>query len=420
MPDDPTMMMAPSLQIASGPTQRDQDSVAPLMVSTSSARMDSVPSVSVVSAPLTNKPLIKKLVDIMVNEDGRHERTRAFVLAVCAGYAYADPAILRATLQRIGLETRCRAVPITVDAMYLRSTAYIIQSVDRRLVIVAYRGTEPTNIISWLADFETETEPVSEPPGGAVHSGFYRNMRAGRYAVVDVIDRALNGDYVDEHDEDSAQRRSRPADAETPVEAIYFTGHSFGGAMAILLALTLTDRLTGGASTPPVRTAEADTTFGRISRALRGVYTFGQPMVGTACLAEGLTDLPFRYRRYLQANDLVPHLPPRTSGDFAHFGREIRCDRRERGDDPDLLGQLASFGIRLEHRVPAPLGDLLRSLRTPARQTGLIGIATGVLTLAGGLFPVLNSRWLHWSIAEHAPHHYIRALAPEGLTNEFG
>ncbi len=123
------------------------------------------------------------------------------VLAVCAGYAYSDEATVAMMMTRLGLErSRCAMVREVVDAMFICSTAFVIQSEDGRVVIVCYRGTEPANLINWLTDFDVEPDQVrynldaeSGDESYRVHAGFYRNVRATRYAVIEVLQRALAG-----------------------------------------------------------------------------------------------------------------------------------------------------------------------------------------------------------------------------------
>lgn len=80
---------------------------------------------------------------------------------------------------------------------------------------------------------------------------------------------------------------------------LWFTGHSLGGALAVLLALRLSN--TAGFK-------------------LGGLVTFGQPKVGDAALSQAITQqlLPF-YRRYVNQRDIVPKLPPLP--DYRHSGQ---------------------------------------------------------------------------------------------------
>jgi hypothetical protein len=75
-----------------------------------------------------------------------------------------------------------------VDALFICSTSYLVQSADGRVVILAYRGTEPANGINWLTDADVHPDKIAIPFSNgdrsyAVHEGFYRNVRATRYAV---------------------------------------------------------------------------------------------------------------------------------------------------------------------------------------------------------------------------------------------
>ena len=70
--------------------------------------------------------------------------TVAHVLVTCAGYAYADADTVATMMTRLGLERHaCVRLAQTVDAMFIFSTAYLMQSRCGRVVILCYRGTEP-------------------------------------------------------------------------------------------------------------------------------------------------------------------------------------------------------------------------------------------------------------------------------------
>ena len=61
----------------------------------------------------------------------------------------------------------------------------------------------------------------------AIHAGFYRNVRATRFAVIAALERALDRRSVLDDDPESP----RPP-MEKPMTTLYLTGHSLGGAMA--------------------------------------------------------------------------------------------------------------------------------------------------------------------------------------------
>ncbi len=83
----------------------------------------------------------------------------AHALGVCAGFAYADAATVALMVTRLGLEaSACLRIAQTVDAMYVYSTAFIVQSRCGRVVILACRGTETTNIGNWIGHSDVGSE----------------------------------------------------------------------------------------------------------------------------------------------------------------------------------------------------------------------------------------------------------------------
>jgi hypothetical protein len=322
--------------------------------------------------------------------------TVAHVMAVCAGYAYSDTDTVATMMARLGLDqNRCLMVAESVDAMFICSTAYIVQSADRRVVTVCYRGTEPANLVNWLTDADVNPawmpfglpsevgDAAAEQTAGAtaVHAGFYRNVRATRYAVIGVLQRALAGRSIDVDDESVG----------SPMEALYLTGHSLGAAMAALMAIMI----------------KTNSDYRQLAGLLKGVYTFGQPMIGapefarrcdqtgsdgTPALAEGIF-------RYVYAHDVVAQLPPRETGPFAHFGQEFGCD--ELPSNPDKARPNWSA-------------------RPSTRQTSVLGMSIGAAALFTRQFIRLRNLPLHQSIVDHGPQNYIAALTPDGVTSEFG
>lgn len=304
---------------------------------------------------------------LRAHRSDRDERdpTVAHLLGTAAGYAYSDAETLSTMMCRLGLE-HCGGVRIAqaVDAMYIFSTAYLVQSRCGRVVILAYRGTEPTNLGNWLGD--ADVGPASLALGGErldVHAGFHRNVRATQYAIARELERALAGNSL-----------ADPGRAvEYPMEALYLTGHSLGGAMAVLSALMLA----------------ADAERRAIADAVRAVYTFGQPMTAAAPLPPSARALAAKVFRHVNTGDLVPALPPSAWGRFAHFGHEYR---------------LADGEWKKSEIPTAPLNrlrELPRSL--------LATFATGKAR-----------ERTRYSMAAHPPHVYLAALRPRGRTTEFG
>src|SRR4051794_2527005 len=173
------------------------------------------------------------------------DRVIARTLAVCAGYAYSDAETVSTMMARMGLpRNRCRMIAMVNEAMFIVSTAFLVQSEDGRLVVLAYRGTEPLNFINWLTDADLSPTPVvlqrgnllaKEPARTAtepleVHGGFYRNARATRYKVMQALRQAAEGIPV------TADGNERTLQ---PMEALYITGHSLGAAMAAIATMLM-------------------------------------------------------------------------------------------------------------------------------------------------------------------------------------
>ena len=238
------------------------------------------------------------------------------VMAACAAYSYAgwgqkgDPETLATMMTRLGMEeNRCLVFEQRVNALYIASAAYVIQDRDRKVAILCYRGTPPEDIISVLADADVSPDRISLDMGNethGVHAGFYRNVRATRHPIIEALNRAVAGDSILSDDEPGT-----PAE----LEALYITGHSMGGAMAALMAIMLL----------------SDERYSGIAKKIKGVYTFGQPMMGDLRFAQACENKEFpgnghilrdKLIRYIYHRDVVPCLPPRPVGQYAPFGRE--------------------------------------------------------------------------------------------------
>lgn len=325
------------------------------------------------SASLPPFPIHDRLTDALVAAHRSDEAPRdplvAHVLGACAAYSYSDAETLSTIMARVGLEENaCVRIAQTVDAMFIYSTAWLLQSRCGRVVVLCYRGTEPSTFGNWLGDADIGSDSVTLHGAEgdvtvAVHSGFYRNVRATRFDVLRELTDALAGRSLAE------PGRQLPH----PMEALYVAGHSLGGAMAILFALSL-------AGTPQ---------HAALAAKLRAVYTFGQPMTLAEASSDVLESLGRRVFRHVAARDLVPSMPPLAWGKFAHVGREYVITP---------AGWVAS-----EHPVAqlSNLREIPRSL--------LAFFATGKRREA-----------LRYTAAEHGPHHYLSALRPHGMLTEFG
>jgi len=314
--------------------------------------------------PVYQDPVASLLAAHRRDESGR-DAVVAHVLGTCAGYAYADTGTVATMMTRLGLGGNvCVRVAQTVDAMFVFSTAYLVQSHCGRVVILCYRGTEAGNLGNWLGDADTEPESMRlDDESPAVHAGFHRNVRATRLAVLAELQHALEGRSL----------LDPRTSVDHPLEALYLTGHSLGGAMALLFALSL------------VGVAE----HRAVSERLRAVYTFGQPMALIEPLPKLARTVGRKLYRHATARDIIPALPPARWGRFAHFGHEYRYSEGEWRRSENPTTRLASL-----REIPRSLVAFFST----AKHRGA-------------------SRY---SIAEHAPHHYIAALRPTDRVTEFG
>jgi len=329
-------------------------------------------------------PVYGDLIDRLVKPEidpatSQPDPLTAHVLAVAAGYAYSDGQTVTEMMTRLGMEKcTCLTVSFRNDPMFVASTAHVIQSEDGRVVVVAFRGTEPVNLINWLTDIDTAQHKVrlDEDAPIDVHPGFYRNVRAIRYKLREALLLALAGKPVDGN-------VGTPTD-RAPMEALYLTGHSLGGAMAALLALLVR------------RDDQDEASFGG---ALAAVYTYGQPMVGSPALAatcDADPRLGGRLFRYVYEGDPIPGMPSRDTGRWGHFGQE-------------------------RHHVTGLLNQRWQPSTSNVGQIRFVGqlaVAFGSLGLSQLL--VLQRIPVLYRIDDHRPHHYIEKLAPKGAASEFG
>lgn len=303
-------------------------------------------------------------LDSFLDGSPRYDPELAYLMTVVSAWAYADERALGAKLRYYGLEgARIRRVSVQNNALLVVSTAYVIQTASGKSAVLAFRGTDPADVITLLSETQVMQREFC---AGNVHAGFY----AGVEAVWDEI-----------HDALASCRQGVPLDGDTkrkqslsPLETLYITGHSLGGAMALLAA---------------ARLHCDDYRDWSPQRLVRGIYTFGQPMVGDAAFMQGCDGFRERLHRHVYRHDVIPHLPPKSPFGYTHDSIERRASSLERGWE---LSQAASQRVGLVRAVSEVLVNAIE-LRTTARDR----------------FPGL-------SLDEHMPANYLevsrRALEP--------
>ena len=210
------------------------------------------------------------------------QNAAAFVCLAARAYGVDDSAALYGALQSIEGSAVAKAMadrPTESHPTVVEDTATETRAVvyhDDEDLVVAFRGT--MDLRNWMTDLDIAT--VSED-GCKIHLGFWRALES----VFDALQEAVR--------HECAGRR------------VWLTGHSLGGALAVLYAWR-------------------SMTLSR-SNSFSGIYTFGQPRVGNAAFRDswpfkaGLDGCLFRVTN---AVDIVPHLPW-LCGRYRHCGHEV-------------------------------------------------------------------------------------------------
>ncbi|MGA5820702.1 lipase family protein [Kitasatospora sp. NPDC094028] len=239
----------------------------------------------------------------------------AYCLALASDLAYKDDAVIDRQAADWGYTaTRHHETRFTPPFPLEDTQAYTMAS--DRMIVVAFRGTEPREIRDWLSD--ATTPPWPGPAGtGYVHYGFAQ---------------ALESIFPDV--------RKAIAELRTDDQSVWLTGHSLGGALAMLAAARLE------LEEPALR---AD-----------GVYTFGQPRTCDRLLAAAYNKgLKERSYRFVNANDIVPQLPPEPA--FTHVAALRYLDTAGKlHDSLPLMAGLTERAKGLSAAAFEPTGEGLR------------------------------------------------------------
>ena len=246
----------------------------------------------------------------------KFQMVNAWWLAESSLLAYAPADFAKERFSAAGLEAKL------FDGQ--STQCYVAQ--NDNFVIVAFRGTQiykpgtQQNLLDLLRDMindvyvDLQFQLVDSGQGGYVHQGF----KKGLDEIWDNLAQDLN-----------------QLKTENSSRTFWFTGHSLGAALATLAA----DR------------------YGSV----RGLYTFGSPLVGDGAFAN---DFSVNTYRFVNNNDLVTKIPPVGNyknqnlpiGNYSHVGqlKYISSDGHIR-DNP-------SFWDRVMDSFKGNFGNLVNSL----------------------------------------------------------
>ncbi len=243
-------------------------------------------------------------------EAGGFHANNALMCAAASNLAYEDAAVVQPVVAGWGFP----------EFRWIQGTKHDIDTqgyvcAAPQAVLVAFRGTEKPK--DWLTNlqFDTVAGPVSK-----AHRGFWE-------AVAD-------GDL--KPSPPMTQVREALAQIGSRGLPLWMTGHSLGGALAILAAAQLQLK-----EDIPVQ----------------GIYTFGQPRAGDYGFATAF-DRGFESRafRLVNNNDIVPMVPPvGLVFRYWHTEREIYIDEDKRLHDGMPLGRRLMANARGRFQDPGKI-----------------------------------------------------------------
>lgn len=223
----------------------------------------------------------------------------AYWLARAANIAYQEKSTIQPAVTSLGLRE--------FEFLSKNDTEGFVAANDK-IIVVAFRGTEPTHLQDLLAD--ARIHKVSGPLG-RIHRGFL--------GAFDLVKEDMFG----------AIQRMRNADNP---QSLWFTGHSLGAALAAVAVAHLLAR----------------------DESANGLYGFGQPRVGDDVYADEFNHrFAGRHIRFVNNNDSVTRVPPRTFG-YSHTG-ELRYI-----DNTGTIQTDIGFWERFLDRVTGRMEDFLK------------------------------------------------------------
>ncbi|KAI3460224.1 hypothetical protein Pfo_016887 [Paulownia fortunei] len=234
------------------------------------------------------------------------------------------------------------------------NTAYAImfqdKNVDPNLIVVAFRGTEPFDADAWRTDIDISWYEFKGI--GKIHGGFMRALGLQKSTgwpkdISPASDRRSFAYYT-------IRDKLKTLVHENGDAKFILTGHSLGGALAILFAGVLS-----------IHEEEL------LLKRLAGVYTFGQPRVGDEQFGEYMKGKMMaygvKYFRYVYCNDMVPRLPyDDKTFLYKHFGPCLYFNSCYKGQVLEEEPNKNYFS--LFHVVPKILNavyELIRSFMSP-------------------------------------------------------
>lgn len=188
----------------------------------------------------------------------------------------------------------------TIRPTYSEQVCFLFgrKSQDKKTLIIVFRGSDdPTdwwdNINCYsIKEGDSDGKMGYEKKKIGLHSGFANRYGHFEHAIRNELERIYEWPTL---------QSVAPQQVQLP-EQIWITGHSLGGALALISAHQL---------------QKDELMPGELKGRLQGVFTFAQPMVGkNKFLGECKSELDRKYVHFVNDNDIVPRLAP----SYQHFG----------------------------------------------------------------------------------------------------
>jgi hypothetical protein len=225
------------------------------------------------------------LLNLPLSRAAYSDRT-AWFMARCSQLAYVhfeagEEQQLRDSLQELGLQFVCG---------FNRESTRAFLASNPRFAVLAFRGTEE-NMQNILTDIDVRFR--HDKSGARIANGFGAAYTLVQKEIADAVDKL------------------------DPALPLYITGHSLGGALAVIAAIRI-----------------------RPSDRIAACYTYGCPRVGNAEFTSELWKVPV-YRQ-VHSSDIVPRVPfafgYRQAGDLRYIKRSGALV-----EDPNSIGPFLSF-----------------------------------------------------------------------------
>ncbi|KAK3423232.1 hypothetical protein EUGRSUZ_F00220 [Eucalyptus grandis] len=306
-------------------------------------------------------------------------RYNAYLSMMAAKLSYENNPFVETTIQDRWKQASTRAI--------------MFKDRDLDLIVVAFRGTRPFDADAWCTDidiswFEVELELEGEaaPERVSIHGGFMKalGLQRDRGGLKEMDEVAEEGKSYAYHGIKKKLKNELGGGTR-----FILTGHSLGGALAILFVGALC-----------MQKEDA------ILRKLEGVYTFGQPRVGDERFGEYMESeirrRKVKYYRYVYSSDIVPRLP---------------CDARSLGSSTLLLDEEpnknCSSWLWYIPNILIAIWELIRGFIMPCMHdpTYRESWFLVMFRMLGIVFP---------GVSAHSPQDYVNLtqLAPERSTEK--